>query len=286
MHLMRGDLPEVRSFADDIERALPAALNQIRANHPLLHHATLATGSRLAIPADIHAEQPTIATYELPALSSGVALDVDSTVTTIDRLSESTTAIIGYIAFEYERDIRSGLYVPDNGFLGIAGLLPANVGANVVAGISEASAPGWRSQVTQTRPNMYEAFVTSEARCFAGGKAPDLTILGTDAYHALVMNIQPQQRFTTVRAGFSMLQLHAGGLFHDPFCHADGGYMLHTADFQFHASPFDPIADIGIDGQIRIHVRRREQITTNRRYRSGMIAPASEGLPAWLRRIR
>jgi hypothetical protein len=270
---MRVDRHDLHAFASRIEGALPAALEQIRAQHPLLRHVTFTAVSRIGVPVDVNADRPAIATYELPRLSSGVSLEVDSTVTTIDCLAEATTAIIDYAVFEYERDIRTGLYAPANGFLGVGGLLPPAVGGNIIGGIDEASTPGWRSQVTATQPSMYRAFVASEARCIARGKAPDLTLLGTDGYRSLVVEIQPQQRFTTIRAGIPMLQLHAGGLFHDPFCDANTGYMLHAEDFQFLASPFDIVADVGIDGRIRIHVLRREQMIARRRFRSGTITP-------------
>lgn len=200
-------------------------------------------------------------------------MQLDPSVTSIDRLAEARSGIREHTAWAYERDVRTGLYVPADGFLGIHGLLPREVGTNIIGGINEATTPGWRSQVTHTQPSMYSSFVAAERRCIVGGRAPDLTILGTNAYRELVMCIQPQQRFMDIHAGIPMLRLHSGALFHDRFCETNTGYMMHSADFNFHASPFDIVVEVGIDGVIRVHVRRREQLIASRRFRSGTITP-------------
>ncbi len=270
---MNFDVQTLRAFAATLEEVLPEALEEVRARHPLLRQVPLVGVRQVVVPADVDSADLAMATYEIPLLASGVSLKLDGAISSVDRLVEVARDIIRPTVREYERSLRTGLYSPTNGFLGVGGLLPSDTGTNVIAGISEVTTPGWRSQVTQTHTTVYDAFVASESRCMRRGKAPDLTVLGTRAYAKLVAGMQPQQRFTKIRRGIAMLALHSGTIFHDPFCATEAGYMVHTEDFGFHASPFDVVAEIGLDGRIRVLVRRREQMIASRRFRSGVITP-------------
>jgi hypothetical protein len=267
---------QLRAFRATLEDVLPAALDQLRSRHPLLARANIVKVGQIEVEADVDLNQPVAATYEIPLMSAGVSMRLDPGIGGPDQLVTFARHIIEPTVRAYEWHLRRALYDPNGSFLGVSGLLPAAVGHNVIAGIDEASTPGWRSHVTESLPDPYDTFVVAEARSMRQGEPPDLTILGTNAYRGLVQRIQPQQRMHTVSGGISMLVLHSGSIFHDPFCETDSGFIMHSGDFEFHASPIEVVADLSLDGRVSVRARRRQQMISTRRFRSGTITPPIE----------
>ncbi len=262
-------------FAALLEELLPEMLEEIPASHPLLAEAARQSCvSRVTVLADVGEQRPMPVTYDVPLIAAATCRPLHPGISNREHLFNFGIDIVGLLVREYERSLRTSLYTSNNGFLGVSGLLPAVVGLNEIGGISERRSPGWRSQVTQTRTTISDALARLERQCLRNGQAPDLVLLGTNAYREIIASYQPQQRFRDVLRGIPLLKLNRSSVFHDPFCETDTGYVLHTSDFAFHASPFNIFVEAGLDGRVQVAVIRREQMLSYRRFRSGRITPS------------
>lgn len=225
------------------------------------------------IDADVKMDAPMTATYDVPGLGFGVDYRLDPSMTTLDHIIPATGRYAVSAIREYERDIRSRLYRPRAGFLGLGGLVPPTVGDNIIGGIDEGLYPGWQSNAVTNMYGILDTLNVLDAACSSEDAEPDLTVLGTSAYRELVAGTQVQQRCWMISGSAKLLTLNSGGVYHDAHCAPHGGYVMTTDDFGFHAPAPRIGTEVTPDGRIRFRIRRDEQLFAYRRYRSGAIVP-------------
>jgi hypothetical protein len=214
-----------------------------------------------------------VARYDVPSLAFGVDYRIDPSMTTLDSIIPRVRQYAVAAVRQYEKDLRSRLYKPHSGFLGLERLVPGTVGSNVIGGIDERLHPGWQSHAATNTYGVLDTLNLLDDVCATEDGEPDLTVLGTRAYGELVSSMDVQQRCWMISGTAKLLMLNGGGVYRDAQCGADSGYVLTTADFGFHAAVPRLMTEFTPDGHIRIRIRRDEQIVAHRRYRSCVIVP-------------
>jgi hypothetical protein len=260
-----------------LNQRLAMELDRVAGRHPLLARArrSSARARRIMVDADVRTDMPVTATYDVSGLGFGVDYRLDASMTTLDSIIPFTARYAAAAVRAYERDVRSRLYRPRSGFLGIEGLVPSIVGHNIVGGIDDGVYPGWQSNAVANLYGVLDTLNVLGAVCSTEDREPDLTVLGTSAYRELVASFQVQQRFWMISGTTTLLMLNRGGVYHDAQCSSDSGYVVTTDDIGFHAAAPRITTEFTPDGRIRIRIRRDEQLFAYRRYRSGAVVPLS-----------
>jgi hypothetical protein len=221
---------------------------------------------------------PIVARYDVPSLAFGVDYRIDPSMTTLDAIIPRMKQYAVAAVWQYEKDLRSRLYRPHSGFLGLERLVPGTVGSNVIGGIDERLHPGWKSYAATNTYGVLDTLNLLDEVCATEDGEPDLTILGTQAYGDLVSTMAVQQRYWMISGTAKLLMLNGGGVYRDAQCGPDRGYVVTTPDFGFHAAVPRLMTAFTPDGRVRIRIRRDEQLVAYRRYRSGVVVPPSSPL--------
>jgi hypothetical protein len=255
-----------------VEKVIRDLVNAGLPQHPLTYGATrLPAGARAVI---VHADvsdQRVPATYAVSEYGSGLLYRVDPTVSSLDQLVNTTRDLFAKALATYDRQLLSRLSSEGHaGFNGIGTFVPPSVGTHVIGGIHELQHPGWRSQVEPYRESIGLSLLSLDVRCTSIGRSPDLMMLGKNRYYDLIQQMQPQQRFSEVHRGISMLKLYSSAVYPDSYADPDAAYVIHADDFQLHVGIPIVTVEVNPDG-LRVSIKRAEQLTAKRRFRSGRI---------------
>lgn len=272
---MQFDLETCAKIEETLAKSLARELDRVASRNPLLNLArrSSARARRVIVNADIRTNTPIVARYDVPSLAFGVDYRIDPSMTTLDSIIPRVDQYAVAAVRQYEKDLRSRLYRPHSGFLGLERLVPGTVGSNVIGGIDERLHPGWQSYAATNTYGVLDTLNVLDEVCATEDGEPDLTVLGTRAYGELVSSMDVQQRYWMISGTTTLLMLNGGGVYRDAQCGADSGYVLTTADFGFHAAVPRLMTEFTPDGRIRIRIRRDEQLVAHRRFRSGVVVP-------------
>jgi hypothetical protein len=274
---VRFDRDACAKIEATLNQRLAKEIDRTAASHPLFAKVRRSADRvrRMTVEADVRADMPVIATYDIPSLGFGIDHRLHSSMTTLDGIIPFIDRYAVTVVREYERDLRSRLYRSREGFLGLEGVVPPSVGDNTVGGIAETVYPGWCSNTAVNLYGVLDTLNVLDTICSTDDDEPDLTVLGTSAYRELIASMQPQQRFWSISGTTKLLMLNRGAVYHDSLCGPDSGYVVTTDDFGFHAAAPRFATEVTPDGRIRIRIRREEQFLAFRRYRSGALVPLS-----------
>jgi hypothetical protein len=253
---------------------IPELVVEARSTHPLVASALRSNGDvgQIIVGVDVNTGVPIVATYDVPVVGLAAQMPLDLLLGSADRRIEFACDLLRTIARQYDRDLHSRVANSTLGFYGLRAALPQIVGTNTFGSIDESLVAGWRSRVVSGTKGVFQALISLERRCTRSGKSPDLTILDSHSYLEVVSRFQPQQRFYRMTStGRPLLAFNGGSLYREPYADKGSIYTLHTSDFVFHDSPVEVYFDITIDGQLRAHMRQREQLFPIRRFRSGTV---------------
>jgi hypothetical protein len=251
------------------------AFDEARRDHPLLARVPQLTGHarRLEVPADVCEKQPEIARYEIPRL----------VLTSRFRLPDSmereavwrwASELLGQVTAIYGRDTLRRLYQPPAGLLGLDGLAPRTVGANLIGGISEATMPGWRSRLVRAnrragglRGTAYDSLVRLSSRLPGGNNS--LVIVGEQVFSEIFGNAK---LFIVSIADPRLIAFNRGHLYRDPHCQPDDAFVVPTGDLLFYSTPpAIQLARVPDASFTTISIRSGEQLVAQRRFGLGRV---------------
>ena len=133
---MRFDRDACAKIEATLNQRLAKEIDRAAAAHPLLSRVRRSADRvrRMTVEADVRADMPAIARYDIPSLGFGIDHRLHSSMTTLDSIIPFIDRYAVTIVREYERDLRSRLYRSREGFLGLEGVVPPSVGNNTVGG--------------------------------------------------------------------------------------------------------------------------------------------------------
>jgi len=270
--MIRDD--QLRGFAVMLQDAIAEALDREPATHPLIVTSTRLPERVAKIMVDADVRDTTLkATYDVPIVASSVASRIDPTLGSMDHLVSMAGDLIASAIESHDTELMTQLAGSgESGLLGLGTYIRPTIGTALIGGIREEIYPGWKSQIETGRGSALSSLLSLELRCTGLGQPPDLTILGSDAYSAVIASIEPQQRYTEMYRGLiPMMKLNSGLLYRDSYSDPLARYMLHTSDFRVYVAPPVVTVEVGLDRRLRVSVKRGHQLVSGRRFRSGTI---------------
>lgn len=267
-------------LALSLQEMLPGAARELRKRHPLFRHvpAMEVRGSTVVLPADVGARASLPAVFDVPFSAASFVARLPHADSDHDRRVEWLLSVVSRAIRTYETANRRAMYSAAGQRLGFRQLLPSKVEPQVVAGIDEASTPGWRSfrQVELSR-NGQRHLLDSVSMLAQSCRATrsSMVVVGRNRWHQLMEEFSPQQIFY-VSADSSDPSICFGRtrILHDGDCGTDDVFLVEPQDFAHILGDFRVAVDQRADGQaLEVTVLGREQLATQRRYRSGSLMP-------------
>jgi hypothetical protein len=265
-------------LALSLQDMLPGAVREIRKTHPVFRHvpAMEVRGSSVVLPADVRAQAPLPAVFNVPFSAASFVARLPNESSDHDRQVEWLLSVLSRAIQTYETANRRAMYSATGQRLGFRQLLPAKVESQVVAGIDEASTPGWRSfrQVELSR-NGQRRLLDSVSMLAQSCRATrsSMVVVGRNRWHQLMEEFSPQQIFfVSADSSDPSIYFDRTRILHDGDCGADDVFLVEPQDFAHILGDFHVAVDQRADGQaVEVTVLGREQLATQRRYRSGSL---------------
>lgn len=267
-------------LALSLQDMLPGAARESRERHPLFRHvpAMEVRGSRVVLPADVRAQAPLPAVFDVPFSAASFVARLPNQGSDRDQQVEWLLGVLSRAIRTYETANRRAMYSATGQRLGFRQLLPSKIEPQVVAGIDEASTPGWRSfRQVETSRNGQRSLLDSVSMLAQSCRATrsSMVVVGRNRWHQLMAEFSPQQIFyVSTDSSDPSLCFGRTQILHDGDCGDDDVFLVEPHDFAHILGDFRVAVDQRADGQaVEVTIFGREQLATQRRYRSGSLMP-------------